>query len=229
MRLKLTIRQKILYYILGSAFVVFSIVFYFISSSSRRLAYDQSIKLTNSYARQYALNIESWINQDFAVTRTLAAAFMEYKQMPFDQWQKLIYPMYNRVIQTTPHIDAYWDSWELSNLDPNWTLPYGRYFYIVYKQDGVYKTKAEMRSLTGDPPTYDSMKSAAMEIVVEPYISELQQGQMMTTLSSPLLENGKFIGLIGADLILTRFQQLVNNIKPYPNSYAFLLSIRVFL
>jgi len=224
MRLKLTIRQKILYYILGSAFIIFSIVFYFISSSSRRLAYEQSIKLTNSYARQYALNIESWINQDFAVTRTLAAAFMEYKQMPFDQWQKLIYPMYNRVILTTPHIDAYWDSWELSNLDPNWTLPYGRYFYIVYKQDGVYKTKAEMRSLTGDPPTYDSMKSAAMEIVVEPYISELQQGQMMTTLSSPLLENGKFIGLIGADLILTRFQQLVNNIKPYPNSYAFLLS-----
>ncbi|HRR11103.1 MAG TPA: hypothetical protein P5139_03750, partial [Tenuifilum sp.] len=112
MRLKLTIRQKILYYILGSAFIIFSIVFYFISSSSRRLAYEQSIKLTNSYARQYALNIESWINQDFAVTRTLAAAFMEYKQMPFDQWQKLIYPMYNRVILTTPHIDAYWDSWE---------------------------------------------------------------------------------------------------------------------
>lgn len=224
MRFKLNIRQKILYYILGSAFIIFSIVFYFISSSSRRLAYEQSIKLTNSYARQYALNIESWINQDFAVTRTLAAAFMEYKQMPFDQWQKLIYPMYNRVIQTTPHIDAYWDSWELSNLDSNWTLPYGRYFYIVYKQDGVYKTKAEMRSLTGDPPTYESMKRAAKEIIVEPYTSELQRGQMMTTLSSPLMENGKFIGLIGVDLILTRFQQLVNTIKPYPNSYAFLLS-----
>lgn len=224
MRFKLTIRQKILYYILGCALTIFSIVFYYVNSSSRRLAYEQSIKLTNSYARQYALNIESWINQDFAVTRTLAAAFMEYKQMPFDQWQKLIYAMYYRVIQTTPHIDAYWDSWELSNLDSNWTLPYGRYFYIVYKQDGVYKTKAEMRSLTGDPKTYGSMKSAAKELIVEPYISELQGGQMMTTLTSPLLENGKFIGLIGADLILTRFQQLVNTIKPYPNSYAFLLS-----
>lgn len=224
MNIKLTIRQKILYYILGSAFVIFTFVFFFESTTSRRLAYDQAIKLTNSYAKQYALNIEGWLNQDFAVTRTLAAAFMEYKQMPFDQWQKLIYPMYNRVIQTTPHIDAYWDSWELSNLDSTWALPYGRYFYIVYKQDGVYKTKAEMRSLTGDPETYKEMKSAAQEIVVEPYISELQLGQMMTTLSAPLLENGKFIGLIGADLILTRFQNLVNTIKPYPQSYAFLLS-----
>ncbi len=56
----------------------------------------------------------------------------------------------------------------------------------MYKQDGVYKTKAEMRSLTGDPETYKEMKSAAQEIVVEPYISELQHGQMMTTLSAPL-------------------------------------------
>jgi hypothetical protein len=128
MNIKLTIRQKILYYILGSAFVIFTFVFFFESTTSRRLAYDQAIKLTNSYAKQYALNIEGWLNQDFAVTRTLAAAFMEYKQMPFDQWQKLIYPMYNRVIQTTPHIDAYWDSWELSNLDSTWALPMGGTF-----------------------------------------------------------------------------------------------------
>lgn len=230
MRLTLSIRQKILYYILGSAFIVFSIVFYFISASSRRLAYEQAVKLTDSYAARYALNIESWINQDFAVTRTLAAAFMEYRQLPFEQWQKLIYPMYNRVIRTTPHVDAFWDSWELSNLDPKWDKPYGRYFYIVYKQDGVYKTKAEMRSLTGDPKTYGGMKSAAKEIVVEPYVSELQRGQMMTTLSSPFIENGRFIGLVGADLVLTRFQELVLNIKPYPNSFAFLLSNKgVFL
>lgn len=224
MKISLTIRQKILYFILGTAIVVFSVVFYFISSSSRQLAYNQAIKLTNSYARQYALNIESLINQDFAVTRTLATTFLEYKQLPFDKWQKLIYPMYERVIKTTPRVDAYWDSWELSNLDTSWKKPYGRYFHIVYKRNGKYLTKTEMRSLDGDPPTYESMKKAAKELIAEPYISELQNGQMMTTLTSPLLENGKFIGLIGADLILTRFQNLVHEIKPYPNSFAFLLS-----
>jgi len=224
MKLKLNIRQKILVYILGPSIVVFAGIFTYTTRTSRDIAYNQAIKLTDSYAHQYALNIEGWLNQDLAITRTLAAAFLEYKQMPFEQWQRLIYPMYDRIILTTPHIDAYWDSWEMSNLDPTWDKPYGRYFYIVYKEKGVYKTKAELRSLTGDPDTYGAMKKAAKEIINEPYVSALQRGQLMTTISSPLVENGKFIGLIGIDLLLTRFQNLVNGIKPYPNSYAFLLS-----
>lgn len=224
MKIRLNIRQKILVYILGVAILLFAVIFFYISSSARRIARDQSIRLTDSYARQIALNIEGWLNQDFAVTRTLASAFMEYRQLPFDQWQNLIYPMYNRVIQTTPHIDAFWDSWELGNLDPTWDKPFGRNFYIVYRNNGVLTYKREVRSLTGDPATYSHMKSVAKEIVVEPYISALQGGQMMTTLSTPFLENGKFIGLVGADLLLTRFQQLIGEIKPYPNSYAFLLS-----
>lgn len=224
MKIKLNIRQKILVYILGVAVSIFAVIFFFISSSARQLTYNQSIKLTDSYAKQYALNIEGMINQDFAVTRTLSNAFLEYKQLPFDQWQRLIYPMYNRVFQTNPHIDAYWDSWELENLDPTWDKPYGRHFYIVYKRNGVLSTKQELRSLAGDPPTYGHMKKMAKEIIAEPYISELQGRQMMTTLSSPFIENGKFIGLIGADLILTQFQQLVGEIKPYPHSYAFLMS-----
>lgn len=220
----MNIRQKILLYILGVAVLLLATIFYFISSSARNIAYNQSVKLTDSYAKQYALNIEGWMNQDFAVTRTLATAFLEYKQMPFEKWQDLIYPMYNRIIQTNPHIDAYWDSWELSNLDPKWDKPFGRHFYIAYKRNGVYTSKREIRSLAGDPPTYGHMKKMAKEIIAEPYISELQGKQMMTTLSSPFLENGKFIGLLGADLVLTRFQQLVGEIKPYPNSYAFLMS-----
>lgn len=224
MKIKMNIRQKILVYILGVAVLLFAVIFFFISSSARKIAYEQSVKLTDSYAKQYALNIEGWINQDLAVTRTLASAFLEYRQLPFNQWQDLIYPMYNRIMQNAPHIDAYWDSWELSNLDPTWDKPHGRHFYIAYKRNGVFSTKREIRSVTGDPPTYGHMKSVAKEIIVEPYISELQGKQMMTTLASPFLENGKFIGLIGADLVLTRFQKLVGEIKPYPNSYAFLMS-----
>jgi hypothetical protein len=112
MKLKLNIRQKILVYILGPSIVVFAGIFTYTTRTSRSIAYSQAIKLTDSYARQYALNIEEWLNQDFAITRTLAAAFLEYKQMPFEQWQRLIYPMYDRIIRTTPHIDAYWDSWK---------------------------------------------------------------------------------------------------------------------
>lgn len=224
MKLKLKIWQKIIIFILGSATILFITIFVFISLSSRKIIYNDTVDLTNTYAARYASQIETWINADFAISRTLANAFLEYRSMPQDEWQALYKKMYNRVFIDNPHIDAFWDSWEFSNLDPKWDKPYGRYFYIVYRENGVVKTKSETRSLTGDPPTYGAMKQAGKETITDPYISALQKGKMMATLSSPLLENGKFIGVIGIDLILTRFQNLVNNIKPFPESYAFLIS-----
>jgi len=224
MKLKLKIWQKIIIFILGSITVVFTIIFGFISQSSRNIIHQDALDYSNALVKQNAGQIESWLNNDLVIARTLSNAFLEYHSLPLEKWQELFRNMYNRVYEANPHIDAIWDSWELSNLDPKWEKPFGRYFYIVYKENGVLKTKSEIRSLNGDPPTYGGMKKAGTESIAEPYISVLQKGKMMSSLASPIFENGKFIGLIGLDIILSKFQELVNGIKPYPNSYAFLLS-----
>ncbi len=224
MNTKLKIWQKIIIFILGTAIVVFTTIFVFISLTSKNIIYKDATDLTNAQAKQYALQMENWLNSDMAIARTLSNAFLEYRNLPQEQWQDLFKKMYNKVILVNPHIDAFWDSWEISNLDPKWDKPFGRYFYIVYRENGVIKTKSEIRSLTGDPPTYGAMKKAGKESIAEPYISVLQKGKTMTSLASPLFENGRFIGLIGIDLVLSRFKELIDNIKPFPNSYAFLLS-----
>jgi methyl-accepting chemotaxis protein len=224
MKIKLRIWQKMMIFILGTAVLVFSTIFIYISTSSRSIIYNDAKAHTNTLAKLYSNQIEGWLNSDFTVARTLSTAFLEYKSLPKEKWQELFRNMYNRVYIANPHIDAIWDSWELSNLDPKWDKPYGRYFYIVYKDNGIVKTKSEVRSLTGDPVTYGGMKKAGAESIAEPYISVLQRGKMMSSLAAPIFENGKFIGLIGIDLVLSQFQDLVNGIKPYPSSYAFLLS-----
>ncbi len=224
MKIKLKIWQKIIIFILGTITLVFSTIFIYISLSSRKIIYSDALEYSNSLVKQNANKVESWLNSDLVIARTLSNAFLEYKTLPQEKWQELFRNMYNKVYTANPHIDAIWDSWELHALDPKWDKPFGRYFYIVYKDNNVVKTKSEVRSLAGDPPTYGGMKKAAIECIAEPYISALQHGKMMSTLSAPILENGKFVGLIGLDLILNRFQDLVNGIKPFPNSYAFLLS-----
>jgi len=62
------------------------------------------------------------------------------------------------------------------------------------------------------------------ESIVEPYLSTLQLGGFMTSLASPMFVNGRYIGLVSVDLFLGRFQALVCGIKPYPESFSFLLS-----
>lgn len=224
MKLKMNILQRILVYILGTAIVLCTVVFMYVSLSARKSAYRQSIEFTDSYAKQYAKNVEEWLNNDFAVTRTLAAAFKEYENLPTEQWLKLFREMYYDVFATTPHIDAFWDSWELKDIDPNWDKEYGRYFSIVYYENGRIKTKREIRSLDGNSAAYQSMISHDIESIEEPYTSELQGGEYMSTLCSPIRSSSKRVGLIAADIKLTRFQKLVNSIKPYPNSQAFLIS-----
>ena len=221
---KLKIRQKIQLFILSTVIAIFIVTIGYISLSARRMATSSATALTDARAEESALNIEGKLNTEMSIVRTFSQAFLEYHQLTSAERKSLYSQMYLRVLEKNPQIDAIWDSWELSNLDPKWTKPYGREFYLCWREDGEIKTKTELRSLTGDPPHYAAMKAAGVENIAEPYISEIQKGGLMTTLVSPMFEKGKYIGLIGIDLLLTRFQEYVNQIKPFENSYAFMIS-----
>ncbi len=180
MKIKLKIWQKIIIFILGAITLVFITIFVFISQSSKKIIYTNALEYSNALVKQHANQVEGWLNSDLVIARTLSNALQEYKSLPQEKWLEHYRNMYNRVYAVNPHIDALWDSWELSNLDPKWDKPFGRQFYIVYKENSVVKTKREIRSLTGDPPTYGGMKKAIAERIEEPYISVLQGGKMMT-------------------------------------------------
>ncbi|HUX54980.1 MAG TPA: PAS domain-containing protein [Williamwhitmania sp.] len=223
---KLKIRQKIQLFILSTVIAIFIVTIGYISFSARRMATSSATALTDARAEESALNIEGKLNAEMSIVRTFSQAFLEYHQLTSAERKSLFSQMYLRVLEKNPQIDAIWDSWELSNLDPTWTKPYGREFFLCWREDGEIKTKAEIRSLTGDPPHYAAMKAAGVENIAEPYVSAIQKGGLMTTLVSPMFEKGKYIGLIGIDLLLTRFQEYVNQIKPFENSYAFMISAK---
>ncbi len=46
----------------------------------------------------------------------------------------------------------------------------------------------------------------------------------MSTISVPIRENGKFIGIVGIDFVLSAFQKMVDGIKPMESGYAFIAS-----
>jgi PAS domain S-box-containing protein len=224
MKMKLNIRQKITVFILGGAIAIFFVTIGYFAISTNRVAYRNSIEFTNTHTDHYAAMVENMLNSDMAIARTLSSVFLEHKQVPFEKWQEMLLGMYKKLMITNPHIDAVWDSWEFSYLDPAWDKPHGRWLQICYREKGKLLTKMEKRSLDKDPPVYASLKVAGHESIVEPYLSTLQVGGLMTSLASPMYVQGKYLGLIGLDLFLGRFQNLICDIKPYPESQAFLLS-----
>ena len=224
MKIKLNLRQKITVFVLSVSIVLFATIIAYYSISSQRVARKNLTELTVTYTDQYAMQIENWLNSDLAVVRTLSHCFLENRQLPFDKWRELLMGMYKQVMVVNPHFDAIWDSWELSYLDPSWDKPYGRWLHIFYHDKGRLLSKYEQRSMDGDPVVYASLKAAGREALIEPYLSALQTGGLMTSLTSPMYIGGEYIGLIGIDLFLGRFQELVAGIKPYDEGNAFLVS-----
>ena len=168
--------------------------------------------------------VEGWLSSDMTIARTLSSSFLEYRELPTEQWRELILSSFRNVMVTNPHIDAVWDSWELSYLDPNWDKPYGRWLHIYYREGGRLLSRYEKRSLEGDPAAYAAIKAGAKEAIIEPYLSSLQTGGLMTSVLSPILVRGRYIGLVGIDLFLGRLQNLICDIRPWEDGAAFLLS-----
>lgn len=224
MKIKLNLRQKIAFTIIGTAVILFAFTIGYFTISTKKGYYNNAKDLNLSVTSHYAKVVEGSLNEDMAIVRTLSTAFLEHNQLPFDEWRELIMGMYKQVMIVNPHIDALWDSWELSYLDPNWDKPYGRWLHICYREGGKLLSKYEKRSLDGNPAVYSSLKFSGKESILDPYASALQTSGLMTSLVSPLYIKGEFIGLIGADLFLGRLQTLINEIKPFAEVEPFLIS-----
>ncbi len=228
MKLRLNIRQKIQVYILLTAVLVYLFALGYISIQARNSSYRAAIQLVHNYTVRYATEVENDLNEKMAVIRTLAQAFLTYRSMEEEQWKSLFMDMYGEVFRGNPEIYSIWDSWELSNIDPEWDKPHGRYVVTWWRENNQVHKRTTFRSMEGDPALYGAIKSSAREAVWEPYMDQIVEGKtetnLMTTLSVPLVERGKYIGLVAADITLETLQNLAGSIQPFERSFAFIVS-----
>ncbi|MBS3806002.1 MAG: GAF domain-containing protein [Bacteroidales bacterium] len=216
MNLNLKLRHKIQLIIISLSVVIFLGAIGYISIKARKAAYRDASRLVDFQSQKYANRIQGLMNSDFTVVRTLSQAFKTYDYLPRERWQEMINKMYIDVFQANPSFYNLWDSWELQYIDTSWTRSYGRISNQNFRENGEFKTSTDRRSLEGDPDLYASWKSRKEELVADLYadvfVENKSERRLMTTLASPILESGNFIGLVGVDLTLDRFQQIIQEI-----------------
>ncbi len=230
MKLKLKLQQKIQLIIISISAAIFLGTIIYISLKTKNIAYNDATRLVDAQSEKYAYEIQSLINKDFAVVSTLAQAFKNYDFLPKDRWQKLINKIYDEVFPENPSFYNLWDSWELQSIDTTYDKPYGRIVNQHFRESGAIKTTQGYRSLEGDPELYAKWKSKRKNLIADLYadvfVEHKKERKLMTTLVSPIIDSEEYVGLVGVDLTLTRFQDIVNNIKikDLDGSFAFLIS-----
>lgn len=234
MKIKLNIRQKILLFVLSASIILYVISMGFVIIQSRTSAFNQAIDLTKTTAEKGASDLKVLIERDLSLVRTLAESFVIYDKMEEEEWLNMMHKMYRPLFNLNPHFYAIWDSWEYKYFKPGWDKDHGRSAFSIWREGGKIKEKLEERSLDGDPPLYGAFKKNKKEAIWEPYLDNstaVTEKLLMASLCAPTMINGEFRGMVGIDITLDQFQDIVADINPFEeengennNIYSMLIS-----
>lgn len=113
--------------------------------------------------------------------------------------------------------------------EPDYYPEKGRYFMEYVSLDSL--SNISRKHLGGEDYDYFNMqwyydaKDTGQSIWSEPYFDEGGGNILMTTYSCPLMDSsGKVIAIITADVSLEDLTENIRGLRPYPDSYSFILS-----
>jgi PAS domain S-box-containing protein len=237
--MKLRIRSRLLLLVLTTTVVIYISAIGYISFTSRERSLEDANKIANAYATESASRIVARMNIHFGTARTLAQAVKSYPGIPFPKHISIDQAIMKNILDENPEYIAVFVQWELNAIDPVYKKPYGRLRYVYYWNLAQHAFQIDTLDLTGDDiqGIYYQVKSNPSECISVPYYYNYSvQGALpsMTpktsgdvlevTIIVPMLQDSKYIGLAGFDIPLESFQEIISEIKPFTDSYAFLVA-----
>ncbi len=228
--MKFNIQTKLLIYILSTSLLIYIVTFGYLAYSGHNLSLNEAKELTDNYVEKYANDIKVEISSDMSIARTLCQSFYDYKNVFKSNNESVYNNMLINVLISNNQLYNSAINWELSAINENYKNNYGRIRYINYRAKGIINKRIDTLNLEGDEvesPYYD-MKINPREDISEPYMfsstNKKQDLVLVSSISIPILNEEKYVGLLQFDIDLVRFQDLVNEIRPFGNSTSFLIS-----
>ena len=230
----LTIRKKMILYILGVSVLIYMVTLGYIGYNLRSSAIIEAKNLANSYSREKAAEIKAIVDEDLAVARIMAQAIEEMTYLPEDERNQRRKKLLDKVLLLYPKYDATWMNWQYEFINEDWDFDYGRERYNSYIAGGEIKSSIELANMDGSPGSsiYEMFRAdeTEKELLTEPYwyldydYTDDNRDSLLGI--SPVVRmevDGRFAGLIGADMSVGDFQE-ISEVESYENAYALLLT-----
>lgn len=239
LRLRLKIKQKILFYTLSVTAFVFIITVIYIGFSSRKQVSEITIELADGYAREYANLSAAKLAVYIDATRFLRQTFENTGIIPEPDRRAVLSGILLQLLQENPDFLAAWSILNPGTIDGRDSLfintigstILGNFRYIYYREGGIIKLSEYVEQNPNEVMSgfiYNSVKRRLQETVIEPdwysYSGRKQDEVLQTSMVAPVMMEGEFIGVVGIDVPLVSLQQIIDSYQPVPESFAFLLS-----
>jgi methyl-accepting chemotaxis protein len=211
-----------------------ALLVYVVSERSSRVAEEQARQLTAEMAERSAGVVRAQLEAALYPARTLAQG-LAAQRAAGGLTRKEADVAVRRVVEDNPQLLGIWTIWEPDAFDGQDAKHRGAAGHDetgrvnFYWQRGTGElvrennTGYEVEDGTND--FYFVPKKTLRETVMPPYLYKVSgKDVLMTSLIAPVLVDGKFLGVVGADLTLEQVQQTVGGITPFGTGKALLAS-----
>jgi len=239
MKLNLKIRSKIQIFILLTTILIYAFAIGYISIKTKRMAYKDAITISENYVKAAADEVKIYLEKYYTTVTDLSYTFKVYKHIDAENRRSVISNIMIESLKSNNDFLAIWSTWEPNAMDSldhifknkTGSSIVGNFGHLYYKNNGEITLDESIESnavsvYSGD--YYQLPMKTRNTVILEPYYYSYTKNSanevLETSIVSPIIDNKKFLGVIGADIKLEQFQQIVNNIKPFENSIAFLIS-----
>lgn len=190
----------------------------------------EAFRLVDTAVREKAQEVQASLNIDIGVSRSLAYAFRGYRDVNESHRMDTYQSMLLSVQKNTPEYISVWTSFELSAFQSGYDKDYGRLSVSAYHLGNEFGINQVYKNMEGDVEgtSYYDLKHSKEEAIINPYwYSVTEDGKnntLITSVSVPILDGDKFIGISGLDVDLKRYQSITDKAKPYESSNAMLIA-----
>lgn len=230
MKVKMNLRNKIQTYVIGASAVIFAATVGFISINSREQAATDAKQIITLQAWEAAKQIQTKLEADFAVARTIEQSFRSWDKLNVAERDTMTLTTQREALESNPSHISVATSWELEYRIPNYKKHFGRQLWGFYRENGQIKTLKALKNLQGDDTTsvYYMLKTSKADYLGDPepysYTGRKEDEVLSSNISIPLLQGDKFIGLVGIDVDLSSFSEVVGSLKPFKSAKGYLIS-----
>lgn len=204
----------------------------FLNTRLKTQALEESRNKAQLVSSEAVHTIEMYFRDAYTINRLFAESFIQYKKNKISRYK--VYNLMKGAIQENSNFLAIWTMWEPNAYDGMDKVfagdslhdPKGSFAIAYYFDNHILKSEIN-DTLDYLEDFYTIPAGIKKPIILEPFYYQYHGNEkeyFETSLASPIIENGLFLGVIGIDIDLHALQDKFDTLKVYKDGFVSILS-----
>lgn len=212
--------------------IVFIVLFLYLNFNQRELAYNDSKQLAQEISRKAAIETHKYLVSTLMAAKSVEQSIRIVSELKGDR-NRIKEILFESLMENHNFL-AIWTLWEPNAFDEKDNIYKNKVGYnsigsvgiSYFKQNGtIYPEVMTEKDYAGF--YYKTVKETEKEIITEPYkyyYSGYKHLYYGSTVSVPVIINGRFKGVVGIDLDIDSLCKRINQVRPYQSGFLSLIA-----